>query len=299
MKRTLLTATIAFVLIGASQNAARAVDAVPAAMPSPQAAPSAAPLIVPPTGWIHKDVPMQLGPWTSTGLWLPPVHIEEGINTGSMVTGGATLDAFVPQMKKGLELVGGAGSVKVWHAVKLCNGSEDGWYGESTLTMGSATLHQDLVFTLTNQQGFSATYTRALNVPEDATANAAILSLCTAKDVTPNASQAMTRVSAYPNGSPQTRAREWFDRMTVGDVDPTQLTLAMNKALTADVVRNVGAQLRALGSPSRYALLDTLTKDGETAYAYRVEFPSTTIREIITITSAGKIDGLFFQPTHL
>lgn len=244
-------------------------------------------------------------------MWVPPSHEHEAIDIGTSPTGGATFSAFIAQVKKGLEAFAGASGVKVWQAAKVCNGTQDGWYGEVLLKMGDHTVTEDLTLAL-GDKAYMATYARDEALPLDHSAHSALYTLCAAADSagtstggnTPAAPTTPTpatddHIAKADVHDPAARAHEWFNRMRVGDIDSTQLTATMNAALTKEIVKNVSGVLTALGTPTAFTPLQSMHRDGETAYAYMLRFPAAKIREVITINDKDNlIDGLFFQPAN-
>jgi len=92
------------------------------------------------------------------------------------------------------------------------------------------------------------------------------------------------------------RAKEWIHRVQTGKIDRSQLSVAMSKALTPELVAGAKAQFSRLGPPRLLTYLRKTAQDSSTVYVYRVDFASDSLNMILSIDSTGKIDGLLFRP---
>lgn len=102
-----------------------------------------------------------------------------------------------------------------------------------------------------------------------------------------------------PNEDPRitARAKEWVHRVQTGKIARSQLSAAMSRALTPELVTGAKAQIAALGAPRAFTFLGKTLQDGSTVYVYRVDFAGDSLNLIMSINAAGKIDGLLFRPT--
>jgi D-alanyl-D-alanine carboxypeptidase len=109
-------------------------------------------------------------------------------------------------------------------------------------------------------------------------------------------------VPAHPTPAPNedlsitARAKEWIRRVQTGKIDRSQLSGAMSKALTSDLVAGAKAQFARLGPARALTYLGKTTQDSSTVYLYRVDFANDSLNLILSINAVGKIDGLLFRP---
>ena len=109
-------------------------------------------------------------------------------------------------------------------------------------------------------------------------------------------------VPAHPTPAPNedlsvtARAKEWIGRIQTGRIDRSQLSAAMSKALTPDLVAGAKAQFGRLGPARTLTYLGKSTQGASTVYVYRVDFARDSLNLIFSIDAAGKIDGLLFRP---
>ncbi len=109
-------------------------------------------------------------------------------------------------------------------------------------------------------------------------------------------------VPAHPTPAPNedlsvtARAKEWIRRIQSGAIDRTQLSATMSRALTPQLVSGAKAQFGRLGPVQMLTYLGKTAQGSSIVYVYRVDFANDSLNLILSINSAGKIDGLLFRP---
>jgi D-alanyl-D-alanine carboxypeptidase len=88
------------------------------------------------------------------------------------------------------------------------------------------------------------------------------------------------------------RVSEWLGRIERGDIDRTQLADALSAAITPDVVRSTGVQLKALGALK--SIEETAVDEDASgrSYGFDLAFAKRTIHWIMGIDATGKISAL-------
>ena len=88
------------------------------------------------------------------------------------------------------------------------------------------------------------------------------------------------------------RVREWLGRVERGDIDRTQLADPLNAAITPDVVRSAGDQLKAFGALK--SIKETAVDEDASgrSYGFDLAFAKRTIHWIMGIDATGKISAL-------
>ncbi len=92
------------------------------------------------------------------------------------------------------------------------------------------------------------------------------------------------------------RVREWLHRFETGDIDRSQLTAAMTKSLTPDIVDGAKAQLGPLGEPQSLLYRGVTNDGGSTVYHYRATFTQGTFDITMAVDATGKIGGYLLTP---
>jgi CubicO group peptidase (beta-lactamase class C family) len=92
------------------------------------------------------------------------------------------------------------------------------------------------------------------------------------------------------------RVRDWLRRFETGDIDRSQLSDTMNKALSQDIIDASKAQLGPLGTPESLVYLGKDDADGSTYYAYLATFSQGAFRILMSLDTAGKISGYRLVP---
>ncbi len=89
------------------------------------------------------------------------------------------------------------------------------------------------------------------------------------------------------------RALDWFHRLQSGQIDRKQLTEAFDEQLTGATVRQVKAQLDALGDPTSIAQEPEDDRFGVDAYIYDITFKNgSTYAYYFVVDASGKIAGI-------
>lgn len=161
-------------------SASATASASPSALASPTASPSATPppkpaAITPPSGWKSQSVSLATGQVKVDRMWLDPLrrgviitaHLDvEGLN-------GVGLDALDTFIHQGMVAAAGADAVGSSKRVKICNGKQDALY--TTITLKN--VKEETVVTLADR-AYMAQYVRRKDVPVDAAAMKALMSMC-------------------------------------------------------------------------------------------------------------------------
>lgn len=155
--------------------------------PSPSPAASAAPApgetatIAVPQGWTEKPVTMTMGSFILDHMWMAddPKSRGDSINLGHAENPtGMTIDSLGAQTKAIYDKILGPENVAASRAQKLCNGTVNGWYIQTHMTMGVMNLVMEQMMVAGKTRVFGATYTRKNGAPEDPGARKALDSLC-------------------------------------------------------------------------------------------------------------------------
>jgi hypothetical protein len=108
--------------------------------------------------------------------------------------------------------------------------------------------------------------------------------------------------SAAPTPDPlkvQQLALDVLTQLQNRSLDRSLFSDQLNAQLTVDVIRNLGGQLSAIGTPSIVLLSSTQLDDGITGYQFLLRVSGAgNLDEIIAIGPDGKIVGLNFVPDH-
>jgi uncharacterized iron-regulated membrane protein len=96
----------------------------------------------------------------------------------------------------------------------------------------------------------------------------------------------------------QARAKTWFAMLQSTKIDRSQLTKAMNDALTSDKVQMVADQLKTLGPVTSFTPIDKTVQSPYTVYRYRVGFATTALVFTFSLDPNGKIAGLYLSPAN-
>jgi hypothetical protein len=91
------------------------------------------------------------------------------------------------------------------------------------------------------------------------------------------------------------KAKEWFRRFQMGQIDRSQLNTQVNVQLTNAMIQQEAATLSRFGGPSSFQFLRTYEISGATAYDFLLEFSAGRIVEMIAFDADGKIAGIDFQ----
>lgn len=150
--------------------------------PEPSAAATAGPAAVfePPAGWKSREATFSMGGAHLVSLWISPSVSDTGASMNLVAEDlqGHTQAEYIASLPAQLALLSGAKNVKTVRPQKLCNGTFDGWYGESNFTFGSRDFVGEQAIAFGSSQVFILTYTRRAQTPEDPAAHSALLSLC-------------------------------------------------------------------------------------------------------------------------
>jgi hypothetical protein len=91
------------------------------------------------------------------------------------------------------------------------------------------------------------------------------------------------------------RAKDWFHRMEVGNVDRSQLSAQMNTALTDALVAQTAAQLGPLGEPTAFKYVKVYLVGDQLAYVYQVSVPSGSFYWWFGLDAKGQITGFYVR----
>lgn len=89
---------------------------------------------------------------------------------------GGRLEDLGARARAGFEVDGG--SVSVEHPVKICGGTQNGWYMEGTFNALNTDFHNEAVLAIGASEVYRATYARPVKYVEFAAAHNSILTLC-------------------------------------------------------------------------------------------------------------------------
>ena len=92
------------------------------------------------------------------------------------------------------------------------------------------------------------------------------------------------------------RAKEWFHRFQVADIDRSQLTSAANSALTDTLVKQLATQIGPLGDPSEFGFVQKQTVGPDTIYLFLLKFKAGSVLYQFGLDATGKIAGLRLMP---
>jgi D-alanyl-D-alanine carboxypeptidase len=116
--------------------------------------------------------------------------------------------------------------------------------------------------------------------------------------VPPTPEQRAAEAQSAPGEDPAitARARALYAQLVAGKLDRSQFTSQANAAFTDSVVQHVGSQFAALGAPTAFVFVSTLSLPGRTAYVYRVLTPGMNLVMTLTLDGSGTIAGVLFKP---
>ena len=112
-------------------------------------------------------------------------------------------------------------------------------------------------------------------------------------DATATASPVATSPASTDDKAVAHRAQAWFAMLQSGNIDRTQLTREMNDGLTTDKLHQLSAQLKPLGVPSSFTLIDKTMKGSYTVYRYHLDVTSGALVFTFVVDLTAKIAGLF------
>jgi len=69
----------------------------------------------------------------------------------------------------------------------------------------------------------------------------------------------------------------------------------MSAALTPDLIAKTKTQFATLGDPQTLVYKGSASEAGDTVYTYLADFSVGKIRIVMSLDSAGKIDGYFLR----
>ena len=108
-----------------------------------------------------------------------------------------------------------------------------------------------------------------------------------------------TQTQAVPGENPAVTARvkAVWEQFTSGNVDRSQLTPEMSKAMTPDVLAGAKAQFAQLGTATSWTYRGEQSNENQTTYTYLVVFSSGFKTNIfMSLTKDGKISGYLVRP---
>ena len=114
--------------------------------------------------------------------------------------------------------------------------------------------------------------------------------------VIPAAAMAQERIQDADDRAVLTRAQHCLDQLRNGDLDRSQLSPQLNRALTAQMLARIAAQLRPWGKPTSLSLVRKTVQNGITMFVYRATFVTAGWDYIFGLDSTGKIATLLFSP---
>jgi hypothetical protein len=139
-------------------------------------------VILPPPGWTAGSIGAETDVST-VGVWRGPSN-SEGAQSLTVVTqsipDGLTPAEFAQLTQQSLERSIGADNVRVFKPARICNGTQDGWYVESSVLLGIVHVIAEQTIGLAGSRSFVATYRRPADMSEDPNARRALDSLCPA-----------------------------------------------------------------------------------------------------------------------
>jgi hypothetical protein len=113
----------------------------------------------------------------------------------------------------------------------------------------------------------------------------------------PALAQAASRPAAGEDPAVTARAKRMLADLAAGTVDRSQLSDAFSTFLTPDLLKTVGQQFGALGTPTAWTYTGVGTAGRTTAYTYRVAFTTgVTATATIAIAPDGKVSGFSVRP---
>lgn len=103
--------------------------------------------------------------------------------------------------------------------------------------------------------------------------------------------------ASYPRVDPRVvaKAKEWFHRFQIGDIDRSQLNLQVNEELTPKLISQEVAMLKPLGSPLAFVCFRSEPIRGAIGYDFAIAFKAARVAESIAFDNSGKIAGINFQ----
>ncbi len=93
-------------------------------------------------------------------------------------------------------------------------------------------------------------------------------------------------------------ARDWLRRLQTGNIDRSQLSDAMNAALTPDLAKQLVNQLGPLGDPTSFNLSSKQSIGGLIQYIFRIHFDNGIWNEIFVLDGDNKVAGLRLMPVQ-
>lgn len=114
------------------------------------------------------------------GFWIAPSgdktqNVEVVTQT---VPPGITATEFADMTLHGLRSAIGSKNVHAFRQERICNGNADGWYIESSVTIGITPVIAEQTLGVAESQAYVATYRRPASAAENAAARQALDTLC-------------------------------------------------------------------------------------------------------------------------
>ncbi|MEO6913206.1 MAG: serine hydrolase domain-containing protein [Candidatus Baltobacteraceae bacterium] len=100
--------------------------------------------------------------------------------------------------------------------------------------------------------------------------------------------------AAHVGNAIAARAKDWLARLTLDDIDRTQLTPAFSTYLTDELVAKTN--LRSLGKLISLTPVASYAANGDEVYEFLAQFEKITYHYKMSISTSGKIDSLVFVP---
>ena len=107
----------------------------------------------------------------------------------------------------------------------------------------------------------------------------------------PDVGTALTTAAPGEDAKVTTRMREWLHRFETDDIDRSQLTDAMSKALTPELLVQVETQFAGLGVPESLTFRGASASGPFTAYTYVASFSGSAFEIVMSVDATGKIGG--------
>jgi hypothetical protein len=130
--------------------------------------------------------------------------------------------------------------------------------------------------------GFAAVMiaTAAMLSPAGAAASGIPISTSSVQSVDPNV---------------KAKAREWYHRFQMGNIDRSQLSRECNRGLTSQFALREMSLLKPLGKPIDFVFMNAEPVGGAMGYNFIVLLPRGRVVESIAFEPSGKIAGINFQ----
>jgi len=117
-----------------------------------------------------------------------------------------------------------------------------------------------------------------------------------ASGLSPAVADPVSPAGVRSEDSVKSLALQWFNQMTAGQIDRTQLTPTYSAQLTDGAVQAMSRQLQQYGaSPTGAEVLRSRTADDQTFYLVKLVFPrGDAAAMLLGFDTAGKITGIDF-----